>query len=192
MNKNETQIEKDESRLYQTSQQIIKLQDKISVVNEKIDEAEQINLEFSLKNLRLDATILLADIQFNKKFIDQQKSTYIDMMKDYHNNRYHGKQLLAEMKQLSHRNTMIDTKQSITKIELGVGDTKYTLSDIARIVEGKEAAFEAERFTDRVLLREGAKTEAQMLIETSEQEQLQTDLDKYINDVQNGKIKKLN
>ena len=165
---------------------IIKLEEEQKTVNiENETPIEKMNREYGLMNMRLEASTLLGDIQFNQKFIGQQQQTLEAMVKNYHENRLNAKRVISELQSLEQRNTLIETKQSIEQIELGISN--YKIADIVKIVDGKEAVFEAQQFADSVLLREGGKTVTDIQIEKTANLQLEHDLNNYLKDVKEGK-----
>ena len=186
-----SQYEKDKTRLQLTANEIIKLEEEQKTVNiENETPIEKMNREYGLMNMSLEASTLLGDIQFNQKFIGQQQQTLEAMVKNYHENRLNAKRVISELQSLEQRNTLIETKQSIEQIELGISN--YKIADIVKIVDGKEAVFEAQQFADSVLLREGGKTVTDLQIEKTANLQLEHDLNNYLKDVKEGKQVLLN
>lgn len=179
-------FDQDQNRLKLTAKEIIKLEDDQKTVNIENETAiEKMNREYGLMNMRLEASTLLGDIQFNQKFIGQQQQTLEAMVKNYHENRFNAKRVISELQSLEQRNTLIETKQAVEQIELGISN--YKIADIVKIVDGKEAVFEAQQFADSVLLREGGKTVTDLQIEKTANLQLEADLNNYLKDVKEGK-----
>lgn len=175
-------IDSDKDRLETIATEIIRSEDEANTVNiDQMDTMEKMTYEYSLKNMKLEAKTLLADIQFNERFLGDQKQTMELMAKQYHENRYRAKQVLRELQSLEHRNALVESRSSIEQLELGVSN--YKISDIIKIVEGKESAIEAKNFADSVLLREGKNSVVDERIEHSNNLKLEADLNNYLSEV---------
>lgn len=175
----------DKLRFEKTAREIVRAEDEAATVNTaEMTNIERMQHEFGLKNMRLEAATLMRNVQFNEKFLGEQQQTLEAMAKNYHENKFKAKQVISELTSLEHRNALLETKQSIEHIELGLSN--YKVSDILLIVEGKEAAADAAKFADAVLLREGGKTVTDLRIEASETLALEDDLNKVLNQVRSG------
>lgn len=185
MIKNEKQILSDEAELQKTAVQINFAEDKIKTVNmDDMEYSERIGLEFQLKSMKLEAKTLMNEISFNRNYVHEQMNTVNEMVLDYHQNKYRAKEVISKMKSLENRDILLKTKQAVEQIELGTANLK--IADIQRIVEGKEAIFEAKKFSDTVLLR-GDKSSADKFIEMNNDIQADEDLENILQGVRSGK-----
>lgn len=184
INKHKKEMESDENRLRLVADTILKYENNDKSVNVEMDDLERISHEFKLQNMRLEAKTLLGNINFTRKFVGTQQQTLKEMVVNYHKNKLSGNKVMLELKTLEQRNMLIESRQSFELIELGVGD--YKISDIIDIVNGKEALFEAQQFADQVLLPEGKKTALDYELETTEDLQLEDELNSYLSSVKNG------
>lgn len=185
-----TQIDTDQIKLQKTAIEINRLEDELKTVNiESLSNLEKMNHEFALKNMRLEAKTLLNDIQFNQNNLVQTEKAVEQMTLHYHENRYKARTILSQLQNLENRLHIVESKQSIEKIDLGVNN--YTLIDIVKIVDGKEAAFEARNYADTILLREGSKSVTDLRIEQAENQAVENDLNEYLLKVREDKDVKL-
>lgn len=180
------QINTDRDKLQLTAKLINKTNDQLLTINEdgEVDKVTKINKQFSLQHLRLEAKGLLSDVKFNEKFVGEQNQVLEKMVINYQEKRLTAKTVLNELKRLESRNNLAISQYSIETIELGLSN--YTLNDIVRIVEGKEADIEARQFADAITMREGGKTMTDIQVNELNNENLEDDLDQFLLDVKQG------
>lgn len=180
------QINTDRDKLQLTAKLINKTNDQLLTINEddEVDKVTKINKQFSLQHLRLEAKGLLSDVKFNEKFVGEQNQVLEKMVINYQEKRLTAKTVLNELKRLESRNNLAISQYSIETIELGLSN--YTLNDIVRIVEGKEADIEARQFADAITMREGGKTMTDIQVNELNNENLEEDLDQFLLDVKQG------